>query len=67
VLAKFIGGLRQRREQARLSPTDVADRSGIDKAALSHLEEGLYSNPTINTLARDAKAIRERLLPTMND
>ena len=40
VLAKFIGGLRQRREQAGLSLTDVVDRSGIDKAALSRLENG---------------------------
>jgi DNA-binding XRE family transcriptional regulator len=39
-LAKFIGGLRQRREKAGLSLTDVADRSGIDKEALSRLENG---------------------------
>jgi transcriptional regulator with XRE-family HTH domain len=55
------------REQAGLSLTDVADRSGIDKAALSRLENGLYSNPTINTLARYAKAIGKRFVPALED
>jgi transcriptional regulator with XRE-family HTH domain len=55
------------REQAGLSLTDVADRSGIDKAALSRLENGLYSNPTINTLARYAKAIGTRFVPVLED
>jgi DNA-binding XRE family transcriptional regulator len=67
VLAKFIGGLRQCREQAGLSLSDVADRSGIDKAALSRLENGFYCNPTINTLARYAKAIGKRFVPTLED
>jgi DNA-binding XRE family transcriptional regulator len=66
-LAKFIGGLRQRREQAGLSLTDVADRSGIDKASLSRLENGWYSNPTMNTLARYARAIGKRFVPTLDD
>jgi predicted transcriptional regulator len=47
--ARFIGGLRQRREEAGLSLTDVAERSGIDKASLSRLENGWYPNPTLNT------------------
>jgi DNA-binding XRE family transcriptional regulator len=67
VLAKFIGGLLRRREQAGLSLTDVADRSGIDKAALSRLENGFYPNPTINTLARYAKAIGKRFVPALED
>jgi DNA-binding XRE family transcriptional regulator len=66
-LAKFIGGLRQRREQSGLSLTDVADRSGIDKASLSRLENGFYSNPTINTLSRYARAIGKRFVPTLED
>ena len=66
-LAKFIGGLRQHREQSGLSLTDVADRSGIDKASLSRLENGFYSNPTMNTLARYARAIGKRFVPTLED
>jgi transcriptional regulator with XRE-family HTH domain len=67
VLATFIARLRQRREQAGLSLTDVADRSGIDKAALSRLENEFYSNPTINTLARCSKAIGRRFVPMLED
>jgi DNA-binding XRE family transcriptional regulator len=59
--ARFIGGLRQQREQAGLSLGDVAERSGIDKATLSRLENGFYPNPTVNTLARYARAIGKRL------
>ena len=66
-LAKFIGCLRQMREKAELSLTDVADRSGIDKASLSRLETGWYPNPTVNTLTRYARAIGKRFVPTMED
>lgn len=65
--ARFIGGLRRHREQAGLSLGDVAERSGIDKAALSRLENGWYPNPTINTLARYARAIGKRLTLDLED
>jgi transcriptional regulator with XRE-family HTH domain len=45
-----------------LSLADVAARSGIDKASLSRLENGLYPNPTMNTLARYARVIGKRLI-----
>ena len=48
--AKFIGALRQFREEAGLTLADVAERSGVDKASLSRLENGFYPNPTMNTL-----------------
>jgi ribosome-binding protein aMBF1 (putative translation factor) len=65
--ARFIGGLRQRREQAGLSLGDLADRSGMDKATLSRLENGWYPNPTINTLARYARGIGKRLVLDLED
>ncbi len=65
--ARFIGTLRQRREKAGLSLGDVAERSGIDKASLSRLENGLYPNPTMNTLARYARAIGKRLVLDLED
>lgn len=65
--ARFIGGLRQHREQAGLSLGDVAERSGIDKASLSRLENGWYPNPTINTLVRYARAIGKRLVLDLED
>jgi DNA-binding XRE family transcriptional regulator len=65
--ARFIGGLRRHREQAGLSLGDVAERSGIDKASLSRLENGWYPNPTVNTLARYARAIGKRLALELED
>jgi DNA-binding XRE family transcriptional regulator len=65
--ARFIGGLRQHREQAGLSLGDVADRSGLDKATLSRLENGWYPNPTLNTLARYARGIGKRLVLDLED
>jgi transcriptional regulator with XRE-family HTH domain len=35
----------------------VADRSGIDRAAVSRLENGVYVNPTVDTLYRYAQAV----------
>ncbi len=65
--ARFIGGLREQREQAGLSLADVAERSGIDKAALSRLETGWQPNPTLNTLVRYARAIGKRLVLGLED
>ncbi len=56
---RFIMDLRKRREEHGLSLDAVAGRSGIDKAALSRLESGKQVNPTINTLLRYARAIKE--------
>jgi transcriptional regulator with XRE-family HTH domain len=58
---RFVMSLRRERERAGLSLTDVAERAKIDKAALSRLENGQQLNPTINTLARYARAIGKSL------
>ncbi len=65
--ARFIGGLRQHRENAGLSLGDVAERSGLDKATLSRLENGWYPNPTLNTLARYARGIGKRMVLGLED
>ncbi len=65
--ARFIGGLRQHRENAGLSLGDVAERSGLDKATLSRLENGWYPNPTLNTLARYARGIGKRMVLGLDD
>ena len=49
--------LKHHREQQGLSLTDVAERSGMDRAAISRLENGVYVNPTIDTLYRYAHAV----------
>jgi DNA-binding XRE family transcriptional regulator len=55
------------REAAGLSLADVAERSGIDKAALSRLENGVHDNPTVETLMRYAAALGKRLTWSLQD
>jgi len=45
----------------------LAERSGIDKAALSRLENGVHDNPTVETLMRYAAALGKRLSWTLQD
>ena len=49
-LIEALAGLRREREQQGLSLTDIADRTGIDRATISKLETGKIANPTISTL-----------------
>jgi DNA-binding XRE family transcriptional regulator len=55
------------REAAGLSLADVAERSGIDKAAFSRLENGVTANPTVDTLMRYAAAVGKRLTWSLQD
>ena len=59
--------LKKAREAAGLSLADVAERSGIDKAALSRLENGVHDNPTVETLMRYAAALGKKLTWTLQD
>src|SRR5438309_11955642 len=61
-LRPFLAELKQVREEAGLSLADVSRRCGVDKAALSRLENGHNSNPTLDTLWRYAAALGRRLL-----
>lgn len=60
-LRVLMHALKTAREQQGLSLADVAERSGIDKAALSRLETGAQTNPTIDTLWRYAYALGKDL------
>ena len=53
--------LKQARQKAGLSLADVAAATGLDRSAVSRLENGIYSNPTIHTLTRLASAYHLRL------
>jgi ribosome-binding protein aMBF1 (putative translation factor) len=64
---RFIMSLRSEREKRGLSLNDVAARAKIDKGALSRLENGQQLNPTMNTLARYARAIGKRFVPTLTE
>ena len=59
--------LKKSRQAAGLSLAAVAARSGIDKAALSRLENGLQTNPTIDTLMRYAVAVGKQLFWTLRE
>ena len=58
---QLIATLRAERERQGLSLTDVAERTGIDRAAIHKLEIGLNKNPTCATLARYAEALGARI------
>jgi DNA-binding XRE family transcriptional regulator len=66
-VGQFLHQLRNAREEAGLSLTDVAERSGIDKAALSRLETGKQPNPTVDTLVRYATAVGKQLVLSLAD
>lgn len=59
--------LKDAREASGLSLADVAERSGIDRGALSRLENGHADNPTLNTLVRYLKAIGKKLVVSIAD
>jgi DNA-binding XRE family transcriptional regulator len=60
-LLQFVAQLKDLRVQKNLSLADVADRTGIDKAAISRIENGLNPNPTVATLEALSRAIGARL------
>src|SRR5258708_11241157 len=51
-LRSIAGRLRKIREQANLSLADISERSGMDKAMLSRLDNGHVANPGIETISR---------------
>ncbi len=53
--------LKTCREQRGLSLADVAQRSGMDRAAISRLENGIQVNPTVDTLYRYASAVEAEI------
>ena len=56
-LRAMLGELKQHRQRQGLSLSGVAQRSGMDRSAVSRLENGVYVNPTVDTLYRYAEAI----------
>lgn len=60
-LMRAVSELKEIRQQKKLSLAALSKRSGIDKAALSRLENGQNSNPTYTTLAAIARALGAEL------
>jgi DNA-binding phage protein len=57
----LIAALRAESERQGLSLADIAERTGIDRAAVHKLEIGVNRNPTLATLNRYADALGVRI------
>src|SRR5712691_8999485 len=64
---KALQALKRERERCGLSISDVAARSGLDRAVVSRLENGKQDNPTVATLMRYAAAVGKRFLWSYED
>jgi DNA-binding XRE family transcriptional regulator len=64
---KALQALKQHRKRSGLSMGDVAERSGLDRAVVSRLENGKQDNPTVATLMRYAAAIGKRFVWSYED
>ncbi|HEV3082079.1 MAG TPA: helix-turn-helix transcriptional regulator [Gemmataceae bacterium] len=62
-----LQALKRERERCGLSISDVAARSGLDRAVVSRLENGKQDNPTLATLMRYAAAVGKRFLWSYED
>jgi len=56
-LVKVMAQLKRTRAEMKLSLSELAERTGIDKGTISKLENGVFDNPTIGTIQRYAAAI----------
>ncbi len=59
--AVFIASARAARKARGLTVSEVAERMGVDHAAVSRLESGAQANPTVNTVMRYVEAIGPRM------
>jgi hypothetical protein len=64
---KALQALKKERERAGLSVGDAVERSGLDRAVVSRLENGKQDNPTVATLMRYAAAVGKRFLWSYED
>lgn len=53
----MLAALKKHRERKGLGLADVSVQNDMDRAAISRLENGVYRNPTIDTLYRYAQAV----------
>lgn len=66
-LRQLLGALRAERERLGLSLNDIYERTGIDRAALSRLENNEDANPTLATLERYAEALGKQMVVLLSD
>ena len=66
-VAELVGQLKGAREAQGLSLADLTELTGMDRSALSKLEAGQRTNPTVETLVRYAEAVGKRLVVALAD
>jgi DNA-binding XRE family transcriptional regulator len=66
-LQELLAQLKAAREAKGLSLADLTERTGMDRSALSKLENGQRPNPTVETLMRYAAAVGKRLVVSLTD
>jgi DNA-binding XRE family transcriptional regulator len=66
-IQRTFAALKSLREEQGLSITDMCERTGMDRAAVSRLENGQIANPTINTMNRYARALGKRVMVSLAD
>jgi DNA-binding Xre family transcriptional regulator len=66
-LRLLLKALRETRKQLGLSLADLSERSGIDPAVLSRLENGRQENLTVATLGRYATALGKGIVFGLRD
>jgi ribosome-binding protein aMBF1 (putative translation factor) len=64
-LRKTFAALKAMRQQQGLSITDLAERTGMDRAMISRLENGQIDNPTIATVTRYARALGRKVVVSL--
>ena len=64
---ELLRQLKAAREAQGLSLSDLTERTGMDRSALSKLETGRRPNPTVETLVRYAEAVGKRLVVSLAD
>lgn len=64
---KALQSLKRERKRCGLTIGAVAERSGLDRAVVSRLENGKQDNPTVTTLMRYAAAVGKRFLWSYED
>jgi DNA-binding XRE family transcriptional regulator len=64
---RALQALKRERKRCGLTMGAVAERSGLDRAVVSRLENGKQDNPTVATLMRYAAAVGKRFLWSFED
>ena len=66
-ICRTMEKLKSLRVASGLSLADITKQTGIDRSALSRLENGIAVNPTIKTLYRFASALGNQIVASLVD